>query len=203
MSFYSERLMPRLIAAGMRNEAINRYRPRIPALAAGRVLEVGIGSGLNLPLYGRAVTHVFGLEPSAMLRQQAAVAASTAPFPVDLLAAGAEQIPLDTGSVDMVVSTWTLCSIPDLPTALNEMRRVLRPGGRLLFLEHGRSPDPGVSRWQDRLAPVFRGLAGCNLNRQIDSSITDAGFQMVEIERSYLAGPRFLSWHFVGQAVSG
>ena len=119
---------------------------------------------------------------------------------MELLAAGAENIPLDSGSVDTVVSTWTLCSIPDLAGSLAEMRRVLRPGGQLLFFEHGRAPDVAVSRWQDRLAPVFRGLAGCNLNRQIDTAIIDAGFRMVDIERSYLDGPRFISWHFVGQA---
>jgi SAM-dependent methyltransferase len=202
MSFYGDRIMPRIIAAGMQNKAMNRHRPRIPPLATGRVLEVGIGSGLNLPYYGRDVTRVFGLEPSAFLRQQAAEAARSAPFPVELLAAGAESIPLDSGSVDTVVSTWTLCSIPDLESALAEIRRVLRPGGRLLFFEHGRAPDPAVSRWQDRLAPLFRGLAGCNPNRQIDTSIADAGFRLVDIERTYLDGPRFISWHFIGQAVT-
>lgn len=202
MSFYGDRIMPRIIAAGMQNKAMNRYRPRIPPLATGRVLEVGIGSGLNLPYYGREVTRVFGLEPSAYLREQAAEAARSAPFPVELLAAGAESIPLDSGSVDTVVSTWTLCSIPDLDAALAEIRRVLRPGGRLLFFEHGRAPDPAVSRWQDRLAPLFRGLAGCNPNRQIDTSIADAGFRLADIERTYLDGPRFISWHFIGQAVT-
>ncbi|MEQ1801602.1 MAG: class I SAM-dependent methyltransferase [Gammaproteobacteria bacterium] len=202
MSFYADRIMPRLIAAGMQNKAMNRYRPRIPPLATGRVLEVGIGSGLNLPYYTREVTRIFGLEPSRLLREQAEAAASSAPCPVELLSAGAESIPLESGSVDTVVSTWTLCSIPDLGAALAEMRRVLRPGGKLLFLEHGRAPDPAVSRWQDRLAPVFRGLAGCNPNRQIDTSIMEAGFRMLEIERAYLDGPRFISWHFIGQAVT-
>jgi len=201
VSFYSDQIMPRVIAAGMRNKAMTRYRPRIPALATGRVLEVGFGSGLNLPYYSRQVTHVFGLEPSALLRQEGAEAARGSPFPVELLAAGAERIPLGAGSVDSVVSTWTLCSIPELDAALAEIRRVLRPGGRLLFFEHGRAPDPSVSRWQDRLAPLFRVMAGCNPNRQIDTSITAAGFRLVDIERSYLEGPRFISWHFVGQAV--
>lgn len=194
--------MPRIIAAGMQNKAMDRHRPRIPPLARGRVLEVGIGSGLNLPYYGREVTRVFGLEPSAFLRQKAAEAARSTSFPVELLAAGAESIPLDTGSVDTVVSTWTLCSIPDLDAALAEIRRVLRPGGQLLFFEHGRAPDPAVSRWQDRLAPLFRGLAGCNPNRQIDASIASAGFRLVDVECTYLDGPRFISWHFIGQAVT-
>lgn len=202
MSFYADRIMPRMIAAGMQNKAMSRHRPRIPTLATGRVLEVGIGSGLNLPYYGREVACVFGLEPSEFLRKQAAEAAQSVPFPVELLAAGAERIPLDSGSVDTVVSTWTLCSIPDLDAALGEIRRVLRPDGRLLFFEHGRAPDPAVARWQDRLAPLFRGLAGCNPNRQIDASITSAGFRLTDIERAYLDGPRFISWHFVGQAVT-
>jgi len=201
MSFYADRIMPRMIAAGMQNKAMRRYRHRIPPLAKGRVLEIGIGSGLNLPYYSREVTRVFGLEPSEFLRNQAAEAGRSAPFPVELLSAGAESIPLDSGSVDTVVSTWTLCSIPDLDAALGEIRRVLRPDGRLLFFEHGRAPDAAVSRWQDRLAPLFRGLAGCNPNRQIDASITSAGFRLTDIERAYLDGPRFIAWHFVGQAV--
>lgn len=200
MGFYSERIMPRVIAAGMKNKVVTRYRSRIPALASGTVLEVGIGSGLNLPYYTRDVTRLIGLEPSALLRDEASEAARKALFPVELLAAGAENIPLESGSVDAVVSTWTLCSIPDLAGSLAEMRRVLRPGGRLLFFEHGRAPDAAVSRWQDRLAPLFRGLVGCNPNRQIDNDIVAAGFRMVDIERSYLEGPRFVSWHFMGQA---
>jgi len=200
MGFYSERIMPRLIAAGMRNKTMMSYRSHIPALASGTVLELGIGSGLNFPYYTGNVTRLYGLEPSALLRAEAADAAREASFPVELLAAGAERIPLESGSVDTVVSTWTLCSIPDLPAALAEARRVLRPGGQLLFFEHGRAPDTAVSRWQDRLAPVFRGLAGCNPNRQIDADIIAAGFRMLELERSYLEGPRFISWHFVGQA---
>ena len=203
MSLYADQIMPRLIAAGMQNKAMTRYRPRIPALASGRVLEIGIGSGLNLPHYTGGVTHLLGLEPSALLRERAAAVAESAPFPVELLAAGAEHIPLDTASVDCVVSTWTLCSIPELHAALGEIRRVLRPTGRLLFLEHGRAPDPSVARWQDRLAPLLRGLAGCSPNRQIDAEIQGAGFRLAEIERGYFEGPRFISWHFVGQAVPG
>lgn len=194
--------MPRLIGAGMRNKVMARYRPRIPGLATGRVLEIGIGSGLNVPHCSRNVTHLFGLEPSALLREQAADAALAAPFPVELLAAGAESIPLKSRSIDSVVSTWTLCSIPDLEVALTEIHRVLRSEGRLLFFEHGRAPDAAVSRWQDRLSPMFRGLAGCNPHWHIDTAITAAGFRMAEIERRYLEGPRFIAWHFIGQAVA-
>ncbi len=205
MGFYTDRILPRLISAGMSNKAMTKHRPRIPALASGRVLEIGVGSGLNIPYYSSQVTHLFGLEPSTVLQAEAAELAATAgaPFPVEFLTTGAENIPLERASMDCVVSTWTLCSIPDLDRALVEVRRVLRPGGQLLFLEHGRAPDAAVARWQDRLAPVFRGLAGCNPNRQIDASIEAAGFRFIDIERSYFEGPRFISWHFVGKATPG
>lgn len=202
MGFYSDRILPRLISAGMKNKAMTKHRPRIPVLARGRVLEVGMGSGLNIPWYDQKVTHLFGLEPSTVLQAEAAelAAAYKTPFPVEFLTAGAESIPLERSSMDCVVSTWTLCSIPDLDLALAEIRRVLKPDGQLLFLEHGRAPDAAVARWQDRLAPVFRGLAGCNPNRQIDASIEAAGFRFTAMERSYFDGPRFISWHFVGSA---
>lgn len=200
MGWYTEKVLPRIISGGMRNKAMTKHRPRIPALASGRVLEVGLGPGLNIPHYGPEVTHLFGLEPLPSLVAEARALAEQAPFPVELLQAGAEQIPLESASVDTVVSTWTLCSIPDLESAFAEIRRVLRPDGRLLFLEHGRAPDPGVARWQDRLAPVFRGLAGCNPNLPMDRLIEAAGFRFLELERTYFDGPRFISWHFIGQA---
>lgn len=199
MGFYERNILPRIISAGMKNPAMAKHRPRIPPLARGRVLEVGLGSGLNIPYYS-GVERLFGLEPSERLRNEAAPVADQAPFPVELIAAGAESIPLEASSIDTVVSTWTLCSIPELERALAEIRRVLRPDGRLLFLEHGRAPDPGVAKWQDRLAPVFRNLAGCNPNLQMDELITASGFRFVEIERRYFDGPRFISWHYTGSA---
>jgi ubiquinone/menaquinone biosynthesis C-methylase UbiE len=201
VGFYARRILPRLIAGGMRNPAMAAERPGIVGDASGDVLELGLGSGLNIPHYAAGrVRRLYGLEPSEALRQEAAAPAAAAAFPVELLAAGAEQVPLPDASIDTIVTTWTLCSIPDLPAALAEARRVLRPGGRLLFLEHGRAPDAGVARWQDRLAPVFRVAAGCSLNRPIDADLTDAGFRFRWIERRYLRGPRFLSYHFRGEA---
>ncbi len=200
MGFYQRRVLPWVIDRGMRNTVMARYRPRIPPLASDRVLEVGLGAGMNLPYYGASVTHLFGIEPTTALRDAAAAAADTARFPVTLLDCGAEAIPLETGSIDTVVSTWTLCSIPGIEAALGEMRRVLKPGGRLLFMEHGRAPDADVARLQDRLAPVFRGLAGCNPNRPIDQLVAAAGFGFEQMERSYLDGPRFLSFHYIGVA---
>jgi ubiquinone/menaquinone biosynthesis C-methylase UbiE len=202
MSFYDRQVLPRLLDRGMRNKAMRTYRPRIPPLACGRVLEIGLGSGLNLPYYTRAVTHLFGLEPSDHLRDMAAARADDAPFPVTLIGAGAENIPLETHSVNSVVTTWTLCSIPAVEAALVEIRRVLKPGGRLLFLEHGRAPDAGVARLQDRLTPMLVNLIGCHPNRPMESLITTAGFQVTSMDAQYLDGPRFISYHYIGQAQS-
>ena len=203
MSFYQQRILPWLIDRGMRNRVMTKYRPRIPPLAEGRVLEVGVGAGLNFPYYTTRVQHLFGLEPADSLRCSAAELAESMPFPVTLIASGAESIPLEAGTLDTVVSTWTLCSIPKVDLALQEMRRVLKPGGRLIFMEHGLAPDPAVARLQDRLAPALRLLAGCNPNRPIERLIRDAGFSFAKIEKSYLDGPRFIAYHFVGEARPG
>jgi ubiquinone/menaquinone biosynthesis C-methylase UbiE len=201
MPFYANRILPRLIDRGMRNATLAKYRPRVPPLASGRVLEIGLGSGLNIPLYTAGVSQLFGLEPSAHLRGLAAEPAARARFPVTLLDAGAEAIPLEAASVDCVVSTWTFCSIPGIEQALQEVRRVLKPDGRLLFLEHGLAPDPDVARTQAWLLPVFRGLAGCALNRPMDRLIAGAGFRLGVLEKGYLEGPRFLAYHYIGEAV--
>jgi ubiquinone/menaquinone biosynthesis C-methylase UbiE len=200
MGFYQRHVLPWLIDRGMRNSAMTKLRPRIPPLATGRVLEVGVGAGLNFPYYGRTVRHLFGLEPADPLRDAAAAAAESVPFPVTLIGAGAEAIPLESASVDTIVTTWTLCSIAGLEAALCEMRRVLKPQGRLLFMEHGAAPDPEVARTQQRLAPLLRAVAGCNPDREIDRLIEGAGFAFNTIERGYLEGPRFLAYHYVGAA---
>jgi ubiquinone/menaquinone biosynthesis C-methylase UbiE len=202
MGFWSRHVQPRLIAGGMRNPVMAAERPGVVGRARGVVLELGTGSGLNLPHYRpEQVERVFGLEPDAWLRDKTAAVAAEAPVPVELLAAGAESVPLPPASVDTVVSTWTLCSISDLPAALAEVRRVLRPGGRIVFLEHGRAPDPGVARWQDRLEPLFIGMAGCRPNRAFDRDLEAAGFRFDRLEMEYLQGPRFLSFHYRGEAV--
>ncbi|MCK6369815.1 MAG: class I SAM-dependent methyltransferase [Gammaproteobacteria bacterium] len=200
MGIYTRRILPWLIDRGMRNKALAKYRPRVPAHASGRVLEVGIGAGLNFSHYGPDVEHLFGLEPSDALRATAAGAAEGLPFPVTLIGSGAEAIPLDDHSIDTIVSTWTMCSIPQLEPALQEMRRVLKPDGRLLFMEHGRAPDTEVARLQDRLTPVFLCLAGCNPGRPMGQLITDAGFRFHEIQMDYLEGPRFIAYHYIGDA---
>jgi ubiquinone/menaquinone biosynthesis C-methylase UbiE len=200
VSFYQRRILPRLIDRGMRNKVMTKYRPRVPPLAQGRVLEVGVGAGLNFPYYTARVRHLFGLEPADPLRASAAARADSLPFPVTLIASGAESIPLETGSIDTIVSTWTLCSIPQVELALQQMRRVLKADGRLIFMEHGKTPDPDVNNVQERLAPLLRALAGCHPNRVIDRLITEAGFSFDRLEKGYLDGPRFIAYHYVGEA---
>jgi ubiquinone/menaquinone biosynthesis C-methylase UbiE len=201
MGFWSDRILPRVIDRGMRNDFMAEHRYRAAPLASGRVLEIGSGSGLNLPLYTDKVKHVFGLEPSAYLRDKAQELVAEAPFSVDLIAASAEAIPLEQNSVDTVVSSWTLCSIPDIEASLQEIRRVLRPDGRFIFIEHGRSPESNISRWQDRLVPVSTRLLGCSLNRPMDILIKEAGFRLTAMEAGYVDGPRLISYHYIGQAL--
>jgi ubiquinone/menaquinone biosynthesis C-methylase UbiE len=191
MGFYNDVVLPRLLDHAMRNEELVGYRRRVAGAAHGRVLEVGIGSGLNLPFYGPGVTEIIGLDPSDPLIGIASRRAGANDRAVSFLAGTAEAIPLDTGSVNTVVTTWTMCSIPDAGAALAEMRRVLRPGGDLLFVEHGRAPDPWVVRFQDWLTPVWKPLAGgCHLNRAIADLVTRAGFRMLDLRTGYLPGPK-------------
>lgn len=201
MSFYRDRILPSVMHLAMRQKSLAGYRGRLAAGAEGRVLEIGIGSGLNLPFYGARVSEVIGLDPSARLIAMAASAAARSPAPVELLEASAEAIPLDDRSVDTVVTSWTLCSIADVHRALGEARRVLRPGGRLLFVEHGLSPDPGVRRWQDRLTPLWGRIGGgCHLNRPIAGLIEVAGFDAERLETGYMAGPNPVSFMYEGSA---
>jgi SAM-dependent methyltransferase len=144
---------------------------------------------------------LYALDPSAELLRKARARAARAGFPVVFLHHPAEAVPLGDAAVDSVVSTWTLCTLPDPPRALAEMRRVLRPGGRLVFIEHGRSPDPGIVRWQDRLTPFWRRVAGgCHLNRPIDALLAEGGFDVLEIERGYVRGPRVGAYLYRGLA---
>jgi ubiquinone/menaquinone biosynthesis C-methylase UbiE len=204
VSFYGRRILPRLIDFAMRQKRLGRLREELVGRARGRVLEVGIGSGRNLPFYRRDLEVLLGLDPSPELLRMARTHAVWAHFPVELNAGGAEQIPLDDHTVDDVVMTWTLCSVADPLRALAEIRRVLRPGGSLLFIEHGQAPEPRVRRWQDGLTPLWRRLAGgCHLNRRVDRLIEQSGFRIAELETGYLVkGPRFATYHYRGRALS-
>ena len=201
MGFYSDVILPRLLDLAMRNKDLVPFRERVIGAAEGRVLEIGVGSGRNLPFYRAPAKQVLALEPAPRLVSMARDAARGASIPISFLEASAEAIPLDAHSVDTVVTTWTLCSIPHAATALADIKRVLRPGGRLLFVEHGLAPDDGVRRWQDRLTPVWRRCAGgCHLNRPIRSMIEGAGFRIDRIETGYIPGPRPMTFMYEGSA---
>lgn len=201
MSFYEDRILPHLIQMSMRQENLAVYRHRLLSAAEGRVLEIGVGSGLNLPHYGGSVMDVIGLDPSPKLLSMAEKAISGVSLPVELLRCSAEAIPLPDESVDTLVTTWTLCSIPDVARALSEMRRVLKPTGRLLFVEHGRAHDRNVRQWQDRLTPLWRRIAGgCHLNRAIGQLIEDAGFRIERMDAGYMKGPKPMTFMYEGAA---
>lgn len=201
MGFYQDRIVPHLMNLSMRNQRLVPYRKRVISATQGRVLEIGVGSGLNLPFYQPGVGEIMGLEPAPRLLAMAQFAATQSPAPVSLIEGSAEAIPLDDGSVDTVVSTWTLCTIPNVAEALLEMRRVLKPNGRLLFVEHGLAPEPGVRKWQDWLTPASKRLGGgCHLNRPISVLIEDAGFRIERLETGYLAGRNPMAFMYEGVA---
>lgn len=200
MSFYADHIVPLMIELAMRNREIARRRPEIVAQAAGRVLELGVGSGFNLPLY-RDVVGVVGIDPSGRLIELARRRGADAAVPIELYEISAETLPFADASFDTVLSTCTLCSIADLPRALAEARRVLRPGGRFAFLEHGRGPTPGLQRWQDRLDPLWTRIAGgCHINRPIDRFLTAAGFTIERMRNEFIRGPRTHAYLYVGAA---
>lgn len=200
MGVYNDIILPKLCDLAMRNERLRPYRERVIGAAEGRVLEIGSGSGLNLPFYGARVREILALEPSPNLLALARNAPQSA-MPVRFIEASAEAIPLDDGSVDTVVTTWTLCTIPGAAAALSEMRRVLKPGGKLLFVEHGRSPDRGVRWWQDAITPAWRPISGgCHLNRPIRSMIEDGGFRIDRVETGYMPGPKPMTFMYEGSA---
>ena len=201
MSLYNDHVLPHVINLSMRNRELLPYRQRVVSAANGRVLEVGVGSGLNLPLYGDQVREILGLEPSPRLTSMAQSLAERSQAPVKWIGASAEAIPIENASIDTVVMTWTLCSIPDTAAALAEIRRVLGPTGELLFVEHGLAPDDGVRKWQDRLTPVWKRIGGgCHLNRPIRSLVENAGFAITELRTGYMKGPKPMTFMYEGRA---
>lgn len=201
VSIYRDRILPHLVHLSMRQEVLMPYRRRVTRGAVGRVLEVGVGSGLNLPLYGDDVAHVIGIDTSPRLLEMAREAAAGRPRSIELLRSSAEAIPLADGTLDTVLTTWTLCTIPAVISALGEMRRVLKPTGRLLFVEHGLSDDPNVSAWQHRLTPLWKRIAGgCHLDRPIRQLVEGSGFRIELVETAYLKGPRPMTFTYEGSA---
>ncbi len=201
MGLYADFVYPNLCHTVMRNKHFVPYRERIAGAAHGHVLEIGIGSGINLPFYHSEVCGVAGIEPSMRLIAIARRSAPAFPVPVAFIQGSAELIPLDNDSIDTIVTTFTLCSILCAVAALAEMRRVLKPEGRLLFLEHGLAPDPSVCRWQVLLAPAWKRVAGgCELNRPIDKLIADAGFKFDRLKTGYMPGPKPITFLYEGSA---
>jgi len=205
MSFYDRHCLPHLINFACNLPIVRAQRQRVVPLASGRVLEVGVGSGLNIPFYdANKVEHVFALEPSEGMRRKAASAVARAPFPIEWLQLPGEQIPLEDGSVDTVLLTYTLCTILDWRQAMSQMRRVLKPDGKLVFCEHGEAPQAAVRRWQNRLNPIWSCFAGgCQLNRPIDRCIESSGFRIDTLDTGYLHGPRVMSFNYSGVASRG
>ena len=202
MGFYAKYVFPRVVDLAMRNEETARLRAAWIPLARGEVLEIGIGSGLNLPFYSSDVHRVYGVDSSLELQRMARKRAMAEPIEVEFLSQSAdEQLPLSGASVDTVVMTWTLCSIPNAPRALQQMKRVLKASGCLIFLEHGRASDPGVAAWQDRITPLWKhACGGCHLNRKIDDLITAAGFRITELKTFHVRGPRPMTYTYQGVA---
>ena len=202
MSFYEDHVLPHLIDLACSTKPTRKQREKIVHLAQGDVLEIGFGSGLNLPYYDPGkVRRIFGLEPSPGMRRKAQPNVEASQLDVEFIDLPGESIPLESKSIDTVLVTFTLCSIDDAVAALGAMRRVLKPGGELLFCEHGAAPDASVRRWQDRLNPGWKRFSGgCNMNRDIPGLIERGGFRITTDERMYIPGLRILSYNYWGIA---
>lgn len=201
MNAYEKYVLPTVIHTTCGSKPILKQREKVVPLAQGRVLEIGMGSGINIPFYDpEKVEMVWGLEPSEGMRRKAKSNLINAPFDVQWIDLPSEQIPLDTNSADTIMLTYTLCTIPNWQQALEEMRRVLKPQGKLIFCEHGEAPDEDVRRWQQRMNPLWKKLAGgCNLNRPIPSLLTESGFKIEILETQYLPStPKFAGYNYWG-----
>jgi len=201
MGVYEERVLPRLVDVALSGRALDRLRARAASGLSGEVLEVGFGSGRNVPHYPPEVRRVRAVDPAVTGRKLAAGRIAASPVPVEYVGLDGAQLPLEDGAVDHVLTTWTLCTIPDASRALGEIRRVLRPGGALHFLEHGRAADDKVAQWQDRLTPLQRRVAGgCHLNREIDRLVEDAGLRITKLDTFYAKGPKAFAYMYEGVA---
>jgi ubiquinone/menaquinone biosynthesis C-methylase UbiE len=203
LGIYAKYFLPRLLNSAMKAPAMSSIRARLVPLAKGRVLEIGIGSGLNLPFYQKDVS-VVGIDPSLELQTLARGVADDANLDVQFIAQSAESIPAESNSFDCAVLTWTLCTIPDPEQALNEIHRVLKPGSKVIFAEHGRSPDAQVARWQDRVNPFWNVIGGgCNLNRPMGRLIGENGFKFEAFSEGYdIPGPRIATYTYSGVAIA-
>jgi ubiquinone/menaquinone biosynthesis C-methylase UbiE len=203
MGFYDKHILPHFINCACGTKPITYQRRKVVPMASGTILEVGIGTGLNLEHYDSAkVERLIGLDPSVASWEIAKKRATDISFPLEFIGLPGEEIPLQDNSVDTVMMTFSLCTIPDPLTALAGMRRVLKPGGKLIFAEHGRAPDADVRKWQDRIDPFWKVIAGgCHLNRDIPDLLGEGGFDITEMETMYLPStPRFAGFNYWGVA---
>jgi ubiquinone/menaquinone biosynthesis C-methylase UbiE len=206
MGFYDRHVLPLLLDTAMGAKPITYQRRKVVPRAEGRVLEIGFGAGHNLPFYDASkVTHLWALEPSKEMRAKAAERVRNSPITLEFLDLPGEQIPLEDNAADTILVTYTLCTIPDVMTALGGMRRVLKASGRMIFCEHGEAPDENVRKWQRRITPLWKKIGGgCHVGRAIPKLISDSGFAIKDIETMYLPGtPRFAGFNYWGSATRG
>ena len=205
MSFYEEHILPHMINCACGLKDVARQRQKVVPQAHGKVLEIGMGSGLNLPFYDTSkVEMVWGLEPSVGMRRKAQKNLDASAVSVEWLDLPGESIPLEDNVADTVLLTYTLCTIPDWQKALSEMRRVLKPEGQLIFCEHGEAPDESIQRWQKRINPVWKKIAGgCNLNRPIPECLSAGGFDIKAMDQDYIKGPKVAAYNYWGEARIG
>jgi ubiquinone/menaquinone biosynthesis C-methylase UbiE len=203
MGFYSKYIFPRMLDWALGNPELGKYRRRALEAARGKVLEVGFGTGLNLPYYPETVNEITAIDPESMLPDRVAERIEKSPVPVNFVQLDASgKLPFADATFDSIITTWTLCSIENVEPALAEMRRLLKPDGRYIFFEHGRSDDAKTAKWQDRFNPVEKVIgAGCNINRPIDRLVKAAGFEIENLERFVMPKtPRILGEMYRGTA---
>ena len=204
MGWYERQVVPRIVDVSLRTADFTEIRAKVAGALDGEVLEIGFGSGLNVPHYPATLTKVVAVDPATAGRKLAASRIAQCAVPIEFAGLDAGELPADDGSVDHVLSTWTLCTVPDPASALAEIRRVLRPGGSLRFAEHGLAPDENVAKFQRRFTPVQRRVfAGCHLDRPIDKLITAAGLELTRLDTYYMRGPRAFGYTYEGVATSG
>ena len=203
MGFYDKYILPKFLNCACGTKPINYQREKIVPLAKGIVLDIGIGSGLNIPFYNKSnIDRLYGLDPSEELLKIAKPIAKKNELEIEFLQCGAEAIPLPDQSIDTVLITYTMCTIPDIKLSNSEIMRVLKSEGQLLFCEHGLAPDKNIAKWQRRINPIWSKLAGgCNLNRDIPKLITSSGFKISNMEEMYLPStPKFAGYNYWGVA---
>lgn len=201
MGLYAKYVLPRVLNSVMQNDDLTKLRQKIVPEATGDVIEIGFGSGLNLPFYSDKVTSITGIDPSAEMLMLAEEKIADSRVPVEILEESGEHIPFEHGRFDTAVVTWTLCTVPSAERVLFELRRVLKAGGTLLFVEHGRSPDSQVAKWQDRINPIWKKIGGgCNINRPITQTMTRSGFRLDSLTHPVVRGPAILTYQNLGKA---